>query len=202
MIDTSQTATLAPELEITPKERPTSLCDALDRLLNTGVVALGEAMISVAEVDLIYLRLQLVVSSVETLRQTENTTAFLPVAVPPRSPECSASSSRLAESSTAEVSPGTRSSLPAPSPSPPVADLPSRGKSVAQLVLILVKLLHELLERQAVRRMEGGGLSEEQIDRLGLALMRQVEELNRLRDEFGLHEQDLNLELGPLGKLF
>jgi hypothetical protein len=72
---------------------------------------------------------------------------------------------------------------------------------LGQLVLTLVKLLHELLEKQAIRRMEGGALSDEEIERLGTALMRQSEEIERLRVEFGLTEADLNLDLGPLGKL-
>lgn len=72
---------------------------------------------------------------------------------------------------------------------------------LGQLVLTLVKLLHELLEKQAIRRMEGGSLSDEEIERLGTALMRQAEEIERLRVEFGLTEQDLNLDLGPLGRL-
>ena len=72
---------------------------------------------------------------------------------------------------------------------------------LGQLVLTLVKLLHELLEKQAIRRMEGGSLSDEEIERLGTALMRQAEEIERLRLEFGLTEEDLNLDLGPLGKL-
>lgn len=72
---------------------------------------------------------------------------------------------------------------------------------LGQLVLTLVKLLHELLEKQAIRRMEGGSLSDEEIERLGTALMRQAEEIERLRLEFGLTEQDLNLDLGPLGRL-
>ena len=72
---------------------------------------------------------------------------------------------------------------------------------LGQLVLTLVKLLHELLEKQAIRRMESGSLTEEQIDRLGLTLMRQAEEIGRLRKEFGLQEEDLNLDLGPLGRL-
>lgn len=73
---------------------------------------------------------------------------------------------------------------------------------LGQLVLTLVKLLHELLERQAIRRIETGSLSEEQIERLGLTLMRQAEEIERLRKEFGLDAEDLNLDLGPLGRLF
>ncbi len=72
---------------------------------------------------------------------------------------------------------------------------------LGQLVLTLVKLLHELLERQAIRRMEAGSLSGPQIERLGLTLMRQAQEIERLRTEFGLEEEDLNLDLGPLGKL-
>ncbi len=79
---------------------------------------------------------------------------------------------------------------------------PERTKNgIAQLVLALVKFLHELLERQAVHRMEAGTLSDAQIERLGLALMKQAQELERLRKEFGLEEEDLNLDLGPLGKL-
>jgi hypothetical protein len=72
---------------------------------------------------------------------------------------------------------------------------------VGQLVLTLVKLLHELLEKQAIRRMEGGSLRDDEIERLGTALMRQAEEIERLRREFGLEEEDLDLDLGPLGKL-
>lgn len=72
---------------------------------------------------------------------------------------------------------------------------------LGQLVLTVVKLLHELLERQALRRMEGGSLAGEEIERLGTTLMKQAEEIDRLRREFGLDEEDLNLDLGPLGKL-
>jgi len=59
-----------------------------------------------------------------------------------------------------------------------------------------------LLERQALRRIDGGSLTEEQIERLGLTLMGQAEEIDRLRKEFDLEEDDLILDLGPLGKVF
>jgi hypothetical protein len=79
---------------------------------------------------------------------------------------------------------------------------PDNSKNgVAQLVLTLIKFLHEILSRQAVRRMEAGTLSDEEIERLGVALMKQAEQLERLRKEFGLEEKDLNLDLGPLGRL-
>ncbi len=80
---------------------------------------------------------------------------------------------------------------------------PDRLKNgLGQLVLTLVKLLHEVLERQALRRIDAGSLTEAQIERLGFTLMRQAEEIDCLRKAFGLEEQDLDLDLGPLGRLF
>jgi hypothetical protein len=75
-------------------------------------------------------------------------------------------------------------------------------QGLGRLVLCLIKLLHELLERQAIRRIEAGSLSDQQVERLGLTLMKQAEELEHLRREFGLEDEDLNLDLGPLGRLF
>lgn len=72
---------------------------------------------------------------------------------------------------------------------------------LGQLVLTLVKLIHELLERQALRRIDAGSLSDEEIEGLGVTLMRQAEEIERLRKLFNLEEDDLNLDLGPLGRL-
>jgi hypothetical protein len=81
-------------------------------------------------------------------------------------------------------------------------DPQSVKNGLGQLVLTLIKLLHELLERQALRRIDGGSLNEEEIERLGLTLMRQAEEIQKLREAFGLKEEDLNLDLGTLGSLF
>ncbi len=72
---------------------------------------------------------------------------------------------------------------------------------LGRLVLTLVKLIHELLERQAISRIDAGYLSEAEIERLGVTLMMQAQEIDRLRKEFLLEEEDLNLDLGPLGKL-
>lgn len=72
---------------------------------------------------------------------------------------------------------------------------------VAKLVLTLVEFIRQLLEHQAVRRMEGGGLSEEEIERLGLALLRLQEKLQEIKHAFGLEDEDLNVDLGPLGRL-
>ncbi|MBI3108490.1 MAG: gas vesicle protein K [Candidatus Rokubacteria bacterium] len=72
---------------------------------------------------------------------------------------------------------------------------------LGQLVLTLVKLLHELLEKQAIRRIEAGSLTESEIERLGVTLMRQAQEIDRLRRAFNLEDEDLNMDLGPLGTL-
>lgn len=72
---------------------------------------------------------------------------------------------------------------------------------VAQLVLTLVEFIRRVLEHQAVRRMEAGGLSDEEVERLGVALMRLEERLDEIRDTFGVAKEDLNIDLGPLGRL-
>jgi hypothetical protein len=72
---------------------------------------------------------------------------------------------------------------------------------LAKLVLALVEFLRQLLERQAVRRMEGGTLSDEEVERMGLALMRLEQKVHDMARAFGLDPSDLNLGLGPLGRL-
>jgi hypothetical protein len=72
---------------------------------------------------------------------------------------------------------------------------------LVQLVLTLIELIRELLERQALRRIDGGSLTAEEIERLGLTFLRLSEEMDRLKEQFGLTDDDLNLDLGPLGKL-
>ena len=74
-------------------------------------------------------------------------------------------------------------------------------KGLAQLVLTVIELLRQLLEKQALRRMEGGSLTEEETERLGLTFLQLSEQMDWFRNEFGLEEEDLNLDLGPLGKL-
>ncbi|MBW3535658.1 MAG: gas vesicle protein K [Gemmatimonadetes bacterium] len=72
---------------------------------------------------------------------------------------------------------------------------------VAKLVLTLVEFIRQVLEHQAIRRMEGGSLSDEEVERLGLALLRLEERLDDVKEVFGLADEDLNVDLGPLGRL-
>lgn len=222
------------------ENRGVSLCEALDRVLDTGVVGHGDIVITVADVDLVFLSLRLLLSSVDTARAAgaampESTRsierpgdapASRPVA-PARRPDTEPAAFRAASS--APVAPQPPGLAPAVAPSPveslagaaptPRVELLPRDEALpagttrlniprddvknglAQLVMVLVKLLHELMERQAVRRIDGGTLSDEEIDRLGTTLMRQAEEIRRLQKTLGLSDSDMNLDLGPLGKL-
>jgi Gas vesicle protein K len=69
---------------------------------------------------------------------------------------------------------------------------------LAKLVLSIVELVRKLLEKQALRRMDGGNLTEEEIERLGLALMKLEEKMSELKRHFGMSDEDLNLNLGPI----
>jgi Gas vesicle protein K len=80
-------------------------------------------------------------------------------------------------------------------------DAHSVEQGLAKLVLTLIELIRRLLEKQAVRRMEGGDLSPEQIEELGLALMKLEEKMGELKGQFGLQDEELNIDLGPIGKL-
>ncbi len=81
------------------------------------------------------------------------------------------------------------------------ADPDNVERGLAQLVLTIVELLRQLMERQALRRIDGGTLSEDQVERLGRTFMELDRRMEELREEFGLTEEDLNLDLGPLGRL-
>ena len=86
---------------------------------------------------------------------------------------------------------------------PPRINIDSQSieQGLAKLVLTLIEFIRRLLEKQAVRRMEGGDLSPEQIEELGLALMKLEAKLQELKTQFGLADEDLNLDLGPIGRL-
>ena len=81
------------------------------------------------------------------------------------------------------------------------ADPEDVQRSVARLVLTLVEFLRQLMERQAIRRMEAQTLTPEETERIGLALMRLEETIRDIGARFGLAPEDLNLDLGPLGRL-
>jgi len=81
------------------------------------------------------------------------------------------------------------------------ADPEDARRSVAKLVLTLVEFIRKVMERQALRRMDEKSLTPEEAERVGLALMRLEETLREMAALFGLRPEDLNIDLGPLGRL-
>jgi len=199
--------------EVTPADamRPhgdhLSLADALDRILHRGVAPQGNLTIGLADVELLFLDLRLLLGSVDVIWPDGRPP--VPAAHPrtPSSdlpPPSEASSAVRPDARLHDMGPARPAS--ANPPSGVTGDRSPPGSSAAQglvrLVLTLVKLLHEVLERQAVRRMEAGRLSEAQIDNLGAALFAQAEEILRLQQLFGFSDKDLSLDLGvPDGAL-
>ena len=194
-----------------------ALVDVVNGLLDKGTVVSGQATVSVAGVDLVHVALQLLVSSVETLRQSGGPPILEGVPPPPPRPgsttgaEAGPGASRLAP-----VSGPSLGAIRFPTASQPgllVSDPPTPGQGkqaqpggaedqgLAGLVLALIELIRQLLERQALRRMEGGALTEDEVERMGRALLELNAKMKELFALFGLDEADVSLDLGPLGQL-
>jgi uncharacterized protein YjiS (DUF1127 family) len=187
-----------------------SLVDAVDHLLNRGAVLLGDATLSVAGVDLVYVGLSVLVASVETMRERASWSSAADGGAPVWPPTASqaveaggrerTAGDRLrvttAEGPASEVQPWPEVEG---APAAEGEERPERG--LARLVLALVELLRQIVERQALRRMEGGSLSDVEVERMGLGLRELAEKMAELRSLFGLEERDLAIDLGPLGRL-
>jgi hypothetical protein len=74
-------------------------------------------------------------------------------------------------------------------------------QGLARLVLTVIEVVRKVLEHQAVRRMDGGDLTAEEVERLGLTLLRLDERMQQMKGVFGLSDEDLQIDLGPLGRL-
>jgi len=202
-----------------------TVLDLLDRLLETGVVVDGQVDLSVADIDLVHLGLKMVLASSATLEQHNNGTIAHLVDPPDDPPEDSLQephadtqlppTAPTVEGSGLPAAPaaqagfrvrGNCSEPPAPSPERPgdrkINFEPAKvEQGLATLVLTLVELIRRLMEKQAIRKMEGGRLSDAQLERLGEAFRRLEEKMVELKRVFGLEDEDLNLDLGPLGEL-
>jgi hypothetical protein len=185
------------------------LAEVLSHVLDKGVVLRGEVMLAVADVDLIRLDLGLLLSAVETAmrRSGEPGSRGAIGAARPRSAEEVPSGSTM-ESQVVQSLHAASDAVVAPLES--VAEgLPPRlntdpekvENGLAKLVLTLIEVLRKVLEHQAVRRMEGGHLSDAEVERLGVALLRLNDRMQDMKGVFGLTDEDLEIDLGPLGKL-
>jgi len=219
-------------------ETPRSLVELVNRVLDRGVVLQGDVTISVAGVDLVYLGLNALLTSVSTARRTLGRpvggTLSRPSLPGPAQPQTElplwSTPASTVPASPAEPDSATRIDPDAPGVAAAAAAerfrdvagdalasrlvevaeaMPSRveldpegvQRDLGRLVLTIVELLRQVVEHQAVRRMEDEDLSEAQVERMGLALLRLEEKMREIKGVFGLADEELNIDLGPLGKL-
>lgn len=202
----------------------TSLVDLVDSLLGKGVVVDGEVVLGLAGIDLIYLRLAALLTAADRVQSGRSPAApsaptvrrreLEPATPPPVTEEAQPllltdlpdSSAPPYENVPVRVRPAD-DVAPAPSPGARAAmgrwnpDPEDVRKGVMKLVLALAELIRQLLERQAIRRMEAGTLTDEETERLGTALSRIESTLREIAEGAGLDPAEINLDLGPLGKL-
>jgi len=219
-------------------DTPRSLVELVNRVLDRGVVLQGDVTISVAGVDLVYLGLNALLTSVSTARRTLDRpvggTLSRPSLPAPDGPqtELPLTSTPAAAAPPPPAEPGRakRTDPDAPASEAEAAAerfrdaagdalasrlvevaeaMPSRvevdpegvQRDLGRLVLTIVELLRQVVEHQAVQRMEDDDLSEAQVERMGLALLRLEEKMGEIKAVFGLADEELNIDLGPLGKL-
>lgn len=186
------------------------LSEVLNHILDKGVVLKGEVMLAVADIDLIQLDLGLLLTAVESaIRQPRVAGASnLGLAAPRHDTGPQVSSASTMESQVVQALDAPKDTAVTPLES--VAEsLPQRlntdpdkvENGLAKLVLTLIEVLRKVLEHQAVRRMEGGHLSDAEIEKLGVALLRLNDRMQDMKGIFGLTDDDLQIDLGPLGKL-
>lgn len=186
------------------------LSEVLNHILDKGVVLRGEVMLAVADIDLIKLDLGLLLTALESAMKRPAVSSSRHPGLPSAPTEA-----RGAPSSGSTMESQVVESLPAPkdasiAPLEAVAPgLPPRlntdpdkvENGLAKLVLTLIEVLRKVLEHQAVRRMEGGHLSDAEIEKLGVALLRLNDRMQEMKGIFGLTDDDLQIDLGPLGTL-
>lgn len=168
-----------------------NLIDALDVLIEKGVVVNGDIAIRVADVDLIYLGLRLLVTSVSKAEELSGRN-FSDNGRRPTAQEC------------ADIAKLERQIKEIEQKIPQLIDVGTSEKAeqgLAKLVFILVELIRKLLEREAMRRMHGGTLADIEVQKLGMTFKALDRKMEELKGVFGIKDEELNLDLGPLGQL-
>ena len=206
--------------DVAAKSRNIGLVEALDRVLDKGVVVDGDVYLCVAGIELVYLKLKLLLASTATIEKhssswrreagsfdtsEKNEPSALDYQVPPPL------SSAPALPPTSPSASNLKARLLGDFERPPLLNKPPSGKvnidpkkveqGLAKLVLTLVELLRNLMEKQALRRIELGTLREDEVEALGEAFLMLANKMKELKNVFGLEDKDLNLDLGPLGEL-
>lgn len=168
-----------------------TLTDALDKVLEKGAVINGDVVISLADVDLIFLGLRLILTSISKAEEVSGKNLTV------RNKEPTIEDIKYIENLQREIEKAEQNI-------PKLIDLsnPKKAeKGLAKLVLTLVELIRRLLEKESYRRVKGGTLSPVEIQKLGLSLKAIKKKIKEIQIIFGIEDQELNLDLGPLGNL-
>jgi len=168
-----------------------TLIDALDKVLEKGAVINGDIMIRVADVDLVYLGLRLILTSVSKAEELSGQNYSNP------DKKCTPEDIEYIEKLQREIRRAEENI-------PKLIDLGSPQKTeqgLAQLVLTLVELIRKLMEKEAFRRVKRGTLSKTEIQKLGLSLKAVKKKIKEVQTIFGIEDEELNIDLGPLGNL-
>jgi hypothetical protein len=174
-----------------PKDERVALVDALDKVLEKGAVINGEMAIRVADVDLVFLGLRLILTSVSKAEEASGKGFGNP------DRELTPEDVDYIERLQREIR-KTEENIPN------LIDMGNPKKAeqgLAKLVLTLIELIRKLLEKEAFRRARGGTLSPVEIQKLGLSLKAVKKKIKEIQAIFGIEDEELNLDLGPLGNL-
>jgi hypothetical protein len=189
-------------------EESLDLADVLNHILDKGVVLKGEVMLAVADIDLVRLDLGLLLGAVETAVRRSGGGGRPPLLAPLRGAPILPPAEQIRDDEvvSALAPPPDATSAPLAAVAETLlpridADPDNVENGLAKLVLTLIEVLRKVLEHQAVRRMEGGNLSAAEIERLGVALLRLNDRMQDMKGIFGLTDEDLQIDLGPLGRL-
>ena len=171
-------------------EKSATLVDALDKVLEIGAVVNGEVAIRVADVDLIYIGLRLILTSISKAEELSGKDYSFRDR--PMTDEDRAYIEKL-EREITQIEQAIPSSIQ--------LDTPQKAEAgIAKLVLTLVELIRRLLEKEAFRRIKRGSLSDAEIQKLGLSLKAVKRKVQQMQALFGLKDDELNIDLGPIGK--
>ena len=171
------------------KEKAT-LVEVLDKVLEKGAVINGEVAISVADVDLIFIGLRLILTSISKAEELSGKSYSF------RDRPMTNADQVYLEKLEREIA-----EMEQAIPAAIQLDTPQKAEAgIAKLVLTLVELIRRLLEKEAFRRIKRGSLSDAEIQKLGLSLKAVKRKVQQMQTLFGIAEDDLNIDFGPLGK--
>lgn len=168
-----------------------SLIDALDKVLEKGAIINGDIVIRLADVDLVYLGLRLILTSVSKAEEISGRSFGDP------EKELTSEDIEYIERLQREIK-KTEENIPKiiNTDSPRETE-----QGLAKLILTLVELIRRLMEKEAFRRVKKGSLSSAEIQKLGLSLKAVKKKIEEIKAIFGIEDEELNLDLGPLGNL-